>query len=497
MQNLTLNHNKSAARIFVILTLFSFAFFIASPPVFAQDNDSIKALRNMGKAFAQIAEKASPAVVGIKTQKTVTRNYSSGEENSPFGDQFNPFGDDFFDYFFRRQMPNRRSTPRPKERQMAQGSGFIISPDGYILTNNHLVGDVDKVTVKLGDDPSEIEAKVIGTAPDSDVAVIKIDKKNLPYLELADSDALEVGEWVLAIGNPFGLSHTVTAGIVSAKGRSGFELAGYEDFIQTDAAINPGNSGGPLLNLDGKVVGINTAIIGPGGNIGIGLAIPSNIARSVYKDFLEGGSGARGFLGVGNQNLTPELAESFGLKDTNGVVITEVVKDSAAEKAGLKHNDVIVEFDGKPVQKAESFRHIVAMTRPGTKAKVVVLRNGERKTLTVEIGERPKQGQTASIKSEMLDKLGFTVRELTPELAEQFGLQGQTGVVVSEVKPDSLAALADIEPGALIVEVNRTAVSNVKEFNAAIEKAAEKGSVLLLIKEKDYSRFVVLTIPKK
>ncbi|GAG78497.1 unnamed protein product, partial [marine sediment metagenome] len=263
----------------------------------------IDTLRRMGKAFAEIAEKASPAVVGIKASKTVTMDYPTMREG-PFGESFDPFEDDLFDYFFRRRLPRRRS-PQRKSLQLAQGSGFIVSDDGYILTANHLVGEAEEVTVRLADD-REFDAKIIGTDPDSDVAVVKIDAKDLPSLEFADSDALEVGEWVLAIGNPFGLRRTVTAGIVSAKGRSGFRFPGhipeYQDYIQTDAAINPGNSGGPLINLDGKVVGINTAIVtghlAYPGNIGIGFAIPVNMAKAVYDQLVESGTVVRGALGI-------------------------------------------------------------------------------------------------------------------------------------------------------------------------------------------------------
>ena len=257
MQTVNFKQNKSLSHYYVISASLILLLFIIPLSALAQDTNSIDTLRQMGKAFAKISEKASPAVVGIKASQTVTQEYSTMPD-WPFGD---PFDDDFFERFFGRPYPRQRQ-PQRKFQQSAQGSGFIVSSDGYILTANHLVGDAEKVMVKQGDNP-EVEAKVIGTDPDSDVAVVKIDGNKLPFLELADSDALEVGEWVLAIGNPFGLTHTVTAGIVSAKGRSGFQLAEYEDYIQTDAAINPGNSGGPLLNLDGKVVGINTAIVSP------------------------------------------------------------------------------------------------------------------------------------------------------------------------------------------------------------------------------------------
>ena len=420
--------------------------FLATAPVFAEDRSDIDILRKMGKAFASIAEKASPAVVGLRSERSVT-------QQSPFDEPFDPFGDDFFEYFFRRQMP-RQHQPR---RQLAQGSGFIISADGYILTNNHLVGESEKITVTLNDG-REFEAKVIGTDPDSDVAVIKIDANNLPYLETADSDKLEVGEWILAIGNPFGLAHTVTAGIVSAKGRSGVGISTYEDFIQTDAAINPGNSGGPLLNLDCKVVGINTAIISrSGGNMGIGFAIPINLAKNVYEQLVESGTVTRGYLGVNIQDLTPELAKSFGLKDAKGVLIPNVTADSAAEKAGMKQGDIIVELDGVPIEKTKDLLNRVAMLKPGTKVEVVVLREGERKTLTVELGTRPKAEQAAAIRSDILDQLGITVQNLTPETAEHFGYKDETGVIVTNVEQGSLADFGGIVPGTLIVEVNRTA----------------------------------------
>ncbi|MHC4152904.1 MAG: trypsin-like peptidase domain-containing protein [Planctomycetota bacterium] len=289
---------------------------------FGEDADSIKALRNMGKAFAQIAEKTSPAVVGIKAEQVFERQGSS-RYDTPFGDPF--FDDDFFERFFGMPSPRRReSEPEKREyRRPVQGSGFIISSDGYVLTNNHIVRNTEEVQVIL-EDGRELKADIIGTDPDSDVALIKVEEDDLPYLSLADSDALEVGEWVLAIGNPFGLSHTVTAGIVSAKGRSGIGLAAYEDFIQTDAAINPGNSGGPLINLDGEVVGMSTAIVGATGNIGIGLAIPINMAKSVRQQLVDTGTVTRGFLGIMGEDITPEKAEMFSLDEAEGVAITQV-----------------------------------------------------------------------------------------------------------------------------------------------------------------------------
>ena len=464
-------------------------FFFATVPVFAEDKSDIDILRKMGKAFASIAEKASPAVVGLKSEKSVTGDYQS-----PFNEPFDPFGDDFFEHFFRRQMP-RQSQPR--QRQLAQGSGFIISSDGYILTNNHLAGKSEKITVTLNDG-REFEAKVIGADPDSDVAVIKIDANNLPFLETADSDKLEVGEWVLAIGNPFGLTHTVTAGIVSAKGRSGVGISTYEDFIQTDAAINPGNSGGPMLNLDGKVVGINSAIISrSGGNMGIGFAIPINLAKNVYEQLVESGTVTRGYLGVNIQDLTPELAKSFGLNDTKGVLIPNVTADSAAEKGGMKQGDIIIELDGVPVEKTKDLLNRVAMLKPGTKVKVVVLREGERKTLTVEVGTRPKSEQAAATRSDILEQLGISVQNLTPDMAERFGYKDETGVIVTDVEQGSLADFGGITPGTLIVEVNRKAVKNTDDLEKALEASVKEGRILFLLKYGQSTRYLTLTLPKK
>jgi serine protease Do len=503
MQTINLKQKNPLSRYYVIsASLILLLFIIPSLSTHAQDPNSIDTLRQMGKAFAKISEKASPAVVGIKASQTITQQMPDW----PFGDPFSD--DDIFEHFFGRPSPRQRQsspqTPQTRKfQQLAQGTGFIVSSDGYILTANHLVGEAEKVMVKEGNN-QEIEAKVIGTDPDSDVAVIKIDGKDLPFLELADSDKLEVGEWVLAIGNPFGLTHTVTAGIVSAKGRSGFRLAEYEDYIQTDAAINPGNSGGPLLNLDGKVVGINTAIISPGGrsywagNIGIGFAIPINMAKSIYKQLVETGKVVRGFLGVGIQDLTAENAPFFGLKqDTKGVLVPEVTKDSAAEKAGLKPGDVIVELNSKPVETAKDLQGRVSSLKPDTAVELVVLRDGHRETLTAKLSERPAKGQVAKGGPETLGKLGLVVQNLTDDLAEQYGYEGLTGVIVTQVEPGSIAELAGISAGALIMEVNRKPVENTKTFKQAIENAAKEDAVLLRVKQGQAVVFIVLKLPKE
>jgi len=498
MQVNHLKKNEHFSRYFVISSVFVLLLFTVPFSVFAQDQNSIASLRQMGKAFASIAEKTSPAVVALKAERTVSREYQTYSD-SPFGDPFsNPFQDDIFE-FFRRGTPRQRSPQRRyQEPQTAQGSGFIITSDGYILTNNHMVGGADKVEIELSDG-RKFTAKIIGADEDSDVAVVKIDAKNLPYLELADSDKLEVGEWVLAIGNPLGLTHTVTAGIVSAKGRSGFGLAALENFIQTDAAINFGNSGGPLINLEGKVVGMNTAIYGSSGNIGIGFAVPINMAKHAYDQLKESGTVEYGFLGVRPETLTPEKAPFFGLKeDDKGVLIPEVTEDSPADKDGLKHNDVILEINGKPVETDDALRNRIAMYKPGTQVELVVWRDGKRITLTVKLGKRPSMGElTGALPTETIDELGFTVENLTDELAGRYGYEGESGVIVSEVDPGSQAARVRIVQGTLIKEVNRQEVKNTKDFNEAIKKAQEKGIALLLVKRGEFSFYALLELSKK
>jgi len=476
--------NKHHSRYLVTSTLL--LLFMVPLSAFAADPDSIAALRQMGKAFASIAEKASPSVVGLKAEKTVSQDRQSYRDS--------PFGDDFFDFFFGPRSPRQRPPQqRYQEPITALGSGFIIAPDGYILTNNHMVEGTDKVTVELADG-RKFTAKITGTDPESDIAVIKIDADNLPYLELADSDTLEVGEWVLAIGNPLGFSHTVTAGIVSAKGRS-VGLAYFENFIQTDAAINRGNSGGPLLNLEGKVVGMNTAIYGATGNIGIGFAIPVNMAKHAYKQLREGGSVERGFLGIGFDQLSPGVAVSLGLEeDTKGIIITSIVEGSAAEKAGLLPYDIIVEFEGQPVEKRNEFLNRVAMLKPGTEVNLVVLRDGKTQKFTVKLGKRPLNEEIrGNLPADTINELGFTVTNLTEELAEQLGYAGDSGVVVKQVLPGSEAEQNGIVPGVLIKEVDRKRVRNTKEFNEEIKKAQKKGRALLLIRQDD-SQILALII---
>ena len=452
--------------------------------------EGLENLRQTGQAFRSVAKKVSPAVVFIKVEKEI-----SGQEMGEFSSPFNsPFDDEFFKHFF--GQPYRFNTPKhtPQKRQaVGQGSGFLISSDGYILTNNHVVGDADRVQVKL-QDGREYTAKIIGTDPPTDLAVIRIDEKDLPFLKLGDSNKLEVGDWVLAIGNPFGLSHTLTAGIVSAKGRSGIGLSDYEDFIQTDAAINPGNSGGPLVNLDGEVVGINSAIISrSGGYMGIGFAIPINLVKHIREQLIEHGQVTRGRIGAYIQQMTQDLAKAFNLDETKGIVVTQVVEDSPAQKAGLKQGDVIIEMDGKKVDKIANFRNRIALTPPGTKVSLTIVRGGKTKTLDVVIGKLETDDQGMPAGTGDLPKLGLSLQKLTPELAARFGYEGKTGVLVADVDPGSLAQRSGIEPGDLIQEIDRKSVSTPEQARKLLQ--TEKGkSHLLLIRHGQGSRYLILKV---
>lgn len=480
--------------LFVSAALFVFVFstslFIGTA---AAQDAGLESLRETGKAFRSVAKKVSPSVVFIKVEKEVTQQ---GVAGNPF--EGSPFGDEFLRRFF-GQVPQQRQSPHqqaPKRRSRGQGSGFIISSDGYIMTNNHVVGDADKVSVQLLDG-REFDAKIIGTDPPSDVAVIKIDaKEELPFLSLGNSDQLEVGDWVLAFGNPFGLSHTLTAGIVSAKGRSGIGLNDFENFIQTDAAINPGNSGGPLVNLDGEVVGMNSAIFTQsGGYMGIGFAIPINMAKNIHQQLVQHGSVTRGRLGVLIQDLTKELAESFEIDQRDGILIAQVMEDSAAEKAGLQQGDVILKLNGNKVDKVATFRNQIAMTRPGTEVEFLVLRDGKKKKINATIGVMEADDQGHPVSSDSLPELGMKLQKLTPELAEQFGYGDASGVLVTTVDAGSIAERAGIQRGNLIEEVNRNEVETPGQVKAAI-KNSKKTTVLLLVRQGNASRYLALKLEK-
>lgn len=459
----------------------------------AVSKETIATLESTSSAFTEIARHAKDAVVFIQVERTITRGARHPQQQH-FNDPFDFFGDDFLRRFFGPQVrPDQQ--PQRRFRQMGQGSGFLISADGEILTNHHVVGDADKITVTLNDG-REFEAERVGTDASSEVAVIRIKGENFPFLELGNSDKLNVGEWVLAIGNPFGLNATVTAGIVSAKGRSNIGIADYEDFIQTDAAINPGNSGGPLLNIHGKVIGINTAIYSrSGGYMGIGFAIPVNMARQIRDQLVETGRVSRGYLGVYIQELTRELAEGFGLQDHRGILVSDVIPDSPAEKAGIQQGDVIIKLNGRAVDNVPDFRNTVASNPPGSLLRLEIMRDG--KTELIETNTEPlpdEQAQTVE-PSRIMEQIGFTVQELTSELAQRMGYEGLSGIIISDVARGSLAERAGLRAGQLIMEVNRTSIASIEDFNKQLAGAREStGSVLLRIREGAASRFVIIKL---
>jgi serine protease Do len=465
------------------------ALFIGaqSRTIQAQDRSlAVQHLRDMSDAFIQIAEKTSPAVVFIDVEAEVKgRNVNAPES-------FQGPGDDLFQRFFGPQFRGRGqpNQPMPRQFQHGQGSGFIISPDGYVVTNGHVVANAESINVTLGDGRA-FKGKVVGVDKPSDIAVVKIEDGNLPYLKLGDSDALRVGEIVVAIGNPFGLSHTVTQGIVSAKGRNA-QITNFDDLIQTDAAINPGNSGGPLINLDGEVVGMNTAILSrTGGNLGIGFAIPVNAIRDIKDTLISGKTVERGFLGVGLQNVTPDMAKYFKAEPNKGAIIAEISKDSPAAKSGLKQDDIVLQFDGKPVKDRDSLRNMVAMTKPESTAKLTILRDGKEETVSVAVGKRDDEQLAAAEDQAAPAQLGLSLQNLTPDLAQQFGFEDKTGIVVTGVEQGSPAERAGIEPGMLIQEVNRMPVANVAQFKKVVSEA-QGDIVLVRLTDGTNSRYVTL-----
>lgn len=470
-------------------------------PAHAQDA-GVENLRQTSKAFAAVAREASPAVVFIQVEGKASDS-KAVPFSSPFGEG-SPFGDDFLKRFFGDEFPGFSQPSRPEQPQgerqvVGQGSGFVFKTDKgslsditYILTNNHVVANASKIRVQFKDG-REFDAEVTGRDPQSDVAVLEIKAADLPVLRLADSSKLEVGEWVVAIGNPFGLSHTLTVGVVSAKGRTSVGINDYEDFIQTDAAINPGNSGGPLVNLDGEVVGINTAIFSrSGGNMGIGFAIPSNLARNIANQLIDKGEVTRGYLGIVIQPLTAELAESFDIKPGKGILVAQVSEDSPAETAGLRQGDVIVKFRGKAVNDVGHFRNRAALTVPGSRVELTVLRDGKEKTLMVKIGQLTKEKLLAESPANSASEIGLTVQTLTPQLAKKFDAKPGEGVVVSAVQPGSIAARTGIEIGSIILQVNRKPVENAAEFQSAVKAGASDKRVLLLIRKGETQQYVAL-----
>ncbi len=434
--------------------------------------------------FSELADKVRDGVVNIQVVKHV-RNvaYNSRGFGNPFGED-NPFGNFF--------GPFTDQNPQRAPEQKGVGSGFIMDKAGYIVTNNHVVEDADQIKVKLANG-SEYEAKVIGRDPKTDVALIKIDgAADLHPLALGNSDQLKVGSWVVAIGSPFGLEQTVTAGIVSAKGRV-IGSGPYDNFIQTDASINPGNSGGPLINTQGEVVGINTAILAEGR--GIGFAIPINTAKDIATQLQDTGHVTRGWLGVAIQEMTPELAKSLDMKDNKGALVAQVVPGSPAEKAGIEQGDVIVEFDGKAVSSSKDLPQIVASTPAGKSVTVKLYHNGKALDRDVKVTamEDKDSSETTSPASSHKKTLGIAVQNLTPDMARQLRLRNETGVVVTQVEPDTPADKAGIQTGDVIREVNRKPVKDANDLVEKIEQAKDQNSILLLVQRGQNNMFAAVT----
>jgi serine protease Do len=455
--------------------LFSVHILVMSLAI-ALSQPAVSTAKAVSPDFAALAKKVNSTVVNIRTAKTIKpkQQIRRPQQQNPFG---NNFFDDFFNHYF-DEMPQQR--PR---REQSLGTGFIISADGYILTNNHVVNGADEVMVKLSDG-REVKGEIKGSDEKVDLALIKITEKELlPFAELGNSDTLEVGEWVMAIGNPFGLSHTVTAGIVSAKGRV-IGSGPYDDFIQTDASINPGNSGGPLFNAEGRVIGINTAIITGGGG-GIGFAIPISMAKSIVNQLRESGKVTRGYLGVRFQPLTGDLAKSFGLQSDKGALIATVEKDTPAEKAGLKAGDVIVEYDGRQITEGSELPRYVAATPVDRKVKIVIYRDGTKQDISLVVGKLKERDGEPGPDSKESDKIGVTVEEIRKDLADRLGIRDSKGLVITEVKPGSSAEESGVVVGSIIIEINGRRTETVKAYNTLVAEFKKGELVRLLLRKPD------------
>lgn len=429
----------------------------------------------LSRAFINVARQVKPAVVNIDVVEKPKRNARSEMEGFPQIPGFPPFG----------QM-------EPRARR-GTGSGVIISPDGYILTNNHVAGEADEIKVKLADG-RELRARRVGTDPETDLALIKVEAQNLPYATLGDSSKLEQGEWVIALGSPFGLEQTMTAGIISATGRD-LRSGPYDNYIQTDASINPGNSGGPLVNMSGEVIGINTMIFSrSGGSEGIGFAIPSNLAKKVYTQLAKSGKVSRGYLGINLQALTPAIARSVGFEGTEGILVGDLSEGGPASKSGLRSGDVIVEFDGKHVTSPKQLTEIVADTPVGKTVQVKYVRDGRIQTTSITLGERP--GRNVAEEKETDEqggvKLGVSVSNVTPEIARELKLKITTGAVIEQVQPGSPAAEAGLQRGDVIHRINRTNVTTAQDLTSALRSLKGEKEVVLQI-ERD-SQLIFLTV---
>ncbi len=482
---------SKASRCTALFLGFSFFSFISIATLtaknthFEQENketealEGINILKETSKAFTSFAKKAIPAVVFIKTQ-----NHIGISENNLFNQES----------FYRFFGNPRTSQAQQQPVMQGTGSGFFVSSDGYVVTNNHVVKDAERITVTL-QDGREYEAGIVGLDPNTEVAVIKVEGTNFPFLELGNSDEIEIGEWVVAIGNPFEFRASLTVGVVSATGRGNLNITKWDDFIQTDADINPGNSGGPLLNLNSEVIGINTAIFtNKGIPMGIGFAIPVNIVKHIKNQLIENGQITHGFLGIALQPLTPDLAQAFNIEEHHGAVVVEVAPHSPAQDAGLQQGDIIVKYDNTSIQSLISFSSSVALMDPGTPMHLTVNRDGKNQHIRVVIGQHPKEA-TQENAGEIANKLGFFVEDLSEEYAQQLGYSSrEKGALVTKVANKSPGVQAGILPGSLILAINRKNISDIKEFYDALKHNPTNQRVLLLVKYGKVTRFVSINL---
>ncbi len=448
---------------------------------------------NLQTAFVQVADTVKPSVVNISTSRTVKMGGFFGFDNDQMKEFFG--NDDMFNHFFGNQGGGQ------KYKQQSLGSGFVIRSDGYILTNNHVVEKADDIKVKFPDEDKEYDATVVGTDSATDLAVIKVDvKKKLKEIALGNSDNIKVGEWAIAIGCPFGFDNTVTAGIISALDRKNVSDSPYTKFIQTDAAINPGNSGGPLVNIRGEVIGVNTMIYSQsGGYMGIGFAIPINTARDIFEKLIQSGHVSRGYLGVVPQDIDEKIARQFNLDSTKGALVTEVAKDTPADKAGIKADDVIVKLNDTAITSADQLRNEVARYTAGTKVDLTVIRDGKKKTISVKLANRPDNPdeQTGGDESETTRDVGLDLKTLSSDIQKQLNSKADSGAVVMNVEPDSAADEAGFMQGDIITKADRKPVESAGDFKSIINKAKKGEEILVVVERRGYSRYIVLKIPEK
>ncbi len=452
---------------------------IALLPVWSLNAAEKTSVKDWKNGFVEVAKKVKPSVVAVRSERTVTAGPGYGEDffkGTPFEDFFKQHGG-----------------PPVKRKQMGEGSGVIVDGKGYILTNYHVVTGAEKITIHLFDG-RELKGTVRGTDPRTDLAVVHVETTDLPVAVLGDSDKIQVGEWAIAVGSPFGLEETVTVGVISAKGRSGLGTGTYEDFLQTDASINPGNSGGPLVNIDGDVIGINAMIIQPGQ--GIGFAIPINLAKTIMLELIKTGKVIRPWIGIGLQDITPDLMKFFNLKEKEGALISQVYSGSPAEQVGLKVGDVVIEVDGVKITNSQDVVREVLKKKVGQKVNFVVLREGKRTPISVTTAQMPEKVGERGPAKPAREWFGLRVSEVTPDIAKQLGLKKTEGVVITGVEPNSIAQGAGLKTGDIILEVNRQKILNENDYRSVLEKAKPDQGVLFLIDREGSTFFVTLTEEK-